>query len=149
MLRSLHPKPGFDSNTLIATLDGNFEIKNLYNKKNTLAWTYNYQHHFYELKKILIEKNKVQLHMFKVIFEDNSYLICSSKSVYSNDNLVRGFEKSRSDYINHYPSPMKIKIIIPLRERFDSYRIIEPDNNNCAIIPISSSNLQRGIIISI
>ena len=142
MLRHQHPNQGFDSDTLIATLDGNFEIKNLYNKNNILAWTYNYEQHLYELKKILIKKNKVQLPMFKIIFG-------LSKKVHSDDNLVRGFEKSSSDYINHYPSPMKIKKIIPLRNRVDSYMILEPDNNNCAIIPILSSNLQRGLIISI
>ena len=149
MLRNQHPKPGFYSDTLIATLEGDLLIKNLHNKSNILAWTYNYQDHCYELKKILIEKNKVQLPMFKVIFEDNSYLICSSKSINTNSNLIRSFQKSSFDYINHYPPPMKIKIVIPLRERFDSYRIIEPNNNNCAIIPISSSNLQRGIMINI
>lgn len=149
MLRHQHPNQGFDSDTLISTLDGNFEIKNLYNKNNILAWTYNYEQHLYELKKILIKKNKVQLPMFKIILEDNTYLMCSSKKVHSIDNLVRGFEKSSTDYINHYPLPMKIKKIIPLRNRVDSYMILEPDNNNCAVIPISSSNPQRGIIISI
>ena len=150
MLENQQTNQGFNPGTFIATIDGNIEIKKLYLKNDTvLAWSYNNQEHFYELKKIKIKKNNTRLPMFKIIFEYNSYLIFSSIRVSSDNNSVRSFEKSSSDYINHYPPAVKIKRIIPIQTISESYIIIESDNNNCAVIPISNKNPQRGIIVNI
>lgn len=154
-------KPGFHPNTTLSTLNGNVKIKDLYSNKNvSLVWTYNEQDSLYELNKILVIKNSSLQKMVKIIFDDNSYLIlspdyhmisddpsCLAKNM--KNRTIRSFEKDQFEYINHYPSEMIIKEIVPLSIKSESYSLVSHTRNNCAIIPHSNTKTQKGIIVYI
>ena len=79
--------------TLIAVADGrrNVSVKNLYIENKIIpVWSYNIQNNIYEIKNAIIIKNNFKKTMKKIIFDDDSFIICTGdhKFLLKNNNYV-------------------------------------------------------------
>ena len=152
-------------NTLIATADGTryMKIKDIYDKGNNIpVWSYNIQKQKYEIKLARAIKSSPKK-MVKIIFDDNSFLICSedhkmldrfqkkyvgcirmkNKSIvpFKRSTTKRGYWEISNDF-NH-----KIISIEHLEDTYDCYDLQVEENNNFAIVTKITKNIQSGIIL--
>jgi NifU-like protein involved in Fe-S cluster formation len=79
--------------TLIAVADGrrNVSVQNLYIENKIIpVWSYNSKNNIYEIKNARIIKNNFKKKMKKIIFDDDSFIICTGdhKFLLKNNNYV-------------------------------------------------------------
>jgi len=146
--------------TMIAVADGRrcMSIKELYLENKIIqVWSYNIKDKIYEIKNARVIKHHFKKQMKKIIFDDNSFLICTDdhKFLLKNNNYseVKNIKKNESitswkefvEQCNDYNH--KIKRIEDIEGDFDCYDLQVEENNNFAIITKETKNIHNGIII--
>ena len=155
--------------TKIAVSDGRriMTVEDLYlENKIVQVWSYNINKHIYEIKDAIIIKNSIKKPMKKIIFDDDSFLICTDdhkfllknnkylevNNIKKTDSIVP-FKRSISkigyweDFVNKCSYNHKIKEIENLDNVFDCYDIQVEENNNFAVITKETQDIHSGIII--
>jgi len=146
--------------TLIAVADGrrNVSVKNLYIENKIIpVWSYNSKNNVYEIKNARVIKNDLKKTMKKILFDDDSFLICTGdhKFLLKNNNYVEVENINKHESIVPFNSSdekcndynHKIKRIEDLEGEFDCYDLQVEENNNFAVITKETNNIQNGIII--
>ena len=161
--------------TMIAVADGrrNGSVKNLYVENKLISvWSYNNKNNIYEIKKAIIIKNNFKKPMKKIIFDDDSFLLCTGdhKFLLKNNNYVEveninknepivPFKRFKRRFVINAGNELveksndltnnnhKIKRIEDLEGEFDCYDLQVEENNNFAVITNEINNIQNGIII--
>ena len=140
--------------TIIAVAaDGRREItiKDLYLENNIIqVWSYNIKDDIYEIKNARVIKNEFTKNMKKIIFDDDSFIICTDdhKFLLKNNNYleVKNIKKNIS-IVPFKRRTTKIKKIEDLEGNFDCYDLQVEENNNFAVITKKTKNIHSGIII--
>ena len=145
---------------MIAVADGRrcMSIKELYLENKIIqVWSYNIKDKIYEIKNARVIKHHFKKQMKKIIFDDNSFLICTDdhKFLLKNNNYseVKNIKKNESitswkefvEQCNDYNH--KIKRIEDIEGDFDCYDLQVEENNNFAVITKETKNIHNGIII--
>jgi len=146
--------------TLISLADGRrYEtVKNLYKENRYIkVWSYNTKNKIYKIKNAKIIKRRKKKEMIKIIFDDNSSLICTKdhKFLTRNNEYIESekltgisitpFKRSTSKEETEMCNDYKIINIDKLSDTFDCYDLQVEENNNFAVITNVTKN--SGIII--
>lgn len=157
-------------NTLIAVADGRrvVSVKNLYYENKIIpVWSYNIEKKIYEIKNARIIKQKIKKKMRKIVFDDNTYLICTddhkfllkdntykeNKLIDKNESLVpfkrylskNGYWETFVQECNDYNH--RIIFVEELDDLYDCYDLEVEENNNFAVVTDVTKNIQNGIIL--
>ena len=152
--------------TKIAVADGRriMTVEDLYlENKIVQVWSYNINKHIYEIKDARIIKNSIKKPMKKIIFDDDSFLICTDdhKFLLKNNKYLEVNNIKKTDSIVPFKRSIskrgyweirktdkeQIKEVENLDGVFDCYDIQVEENNNFAVITKETQDIHSGIII--